>query len=206
MVISGPVWAMRATGFMARGSRWLAILALVACLAGCNDTADPPPLAPSVDLNRMFGGWYIVANIPNWFEDKLVGLYDVYSRRPDGDIQEDFYTRENNFDAPVKHYTVHDWVVPGTNNASWRVQIFWPLNFPFLVLYVDPDYRYVLFGYPDRSLGWIFSRTDTIDDATYADLLKRFQAVGYDTGKFRRVVERPEQMGQFGFGGAAGAH
>ena len=178
---------------------------LAVCLGGCTDDSNPPPLAPSVDLERMFGRWYIVANIPNWFEDKLVGLYDVYSRRPDGDIREDFYTHEGNFDAPLKHYTVHDWVTPGTNNAGWRVQIFWPLNFPFLILYVDPDYRYALFGYPDRSLGWIFSRTETINDATYAGLLEHFRAVGYDISRFRRIVERPEQVGQPGFGGAAGA-
>jgi apolipoprotein D and lipocalin family protein len=121
------------------------VLALLLACARC-DGPPPPPLAPSVDLSRMYGGWYIVANIPNWFEDKLVGLYDVYSPRKDGDIAEDFYTHEGSFASPLKHYTVHDWVTPGTHNAGWRVQIFWPLNFPFLILYVDPDYEYALFG------------------------------------------------------------
>jgi apolipoprotein D and lipocalin family protein len=187
-----------------RAPRLAAALALLVSLAACHEPALPLPLAPSVNLDRMMGGWYIVANIPNWFENDLVGLYDVYSRRPDGDIQEDFFTHEGSFDSPQKHYTVHDWVTPGTNNAGWRVQIFWPLNFPFLILYVDPGYRYVLFGYPDRSLGWIFSRTETIDDATYAALLERFRSLGYDTTKFRRVVELPEQIGKPGFGGTAG--
>jgi apolipoprotein D and lipocalin family protein len=63
----------------------------------------------------------------------------------------------------------------------------------------------VLFGYPDRSLGWIFSRTPTLDDATYAALLEKFRAVGYDVTKFRRIVELPEQIGKPGFGGTAGA-
>ena len=179
-------------------------LLLVGLLAGCRDSGKPLPLAPNVDLDRMMGDWYIVANIPNWFEDPLVGLHDVYSRRPDGDIQEDFYTHRGDFSTPLKHYTVHDWVVPGTNNAYWRVQVIWPLNFAFLVLYVDPDYRFVLFGYPDRSLGWIFARTPTIDDATYTGLLERFRTLGYDISLFRRVVELPEQIGQPGFGGDFG--
>lgn len=187
-----------------RLARAAAVALPLLAMACRSDDAAKLKLAPSVDLDRMMGGWYIVANIPNWFENDLVGLYDVYSRRPDGDIQEDFYTHQNSFDTPQKHYTVHDWVTPGTNNAGWRVQIFWPLNFPFLILYVDPDYRTVLFGYPDRSLGWIFSRTPTIDDASYAAALERFRGLGYDTTKFRKIVELPEQIGKPGFGGAAG--
>ena len=173
---------------------------------GGANMGTPPPLAvaPQVDLEKIYGGWYIVANIPNWFEAPLVGLYDIYSRRPDGDIAENFYTHSGSFSSPLKHYEVHDWVEPGSNNAKWRVQIFWPFNFAFWVLYIDPDDRYILFGYPDRSLGWIFSRRQTIDEATYQSLLERFGALGYDVAKFRRVVQLPSQVGQKGFGGDAG--
>ena len=178
-------------------------LALVACLvSGCLGTSpnQPPlPLAPHVDIERMYGGWYIVATIPNGFEKGMVELYDEYSARPDGDIREDFYFRKGSFSAERKHYTVHDWVREGTNNAHWRVQIFWPINLPFLIHYVDPDYRYVLYGENNRSLGWIYSRTQTIDEATYQDLLGRFAAAGYDASKFRRIVQLPEQIGQPGF-------
>ena len=131
-------------------------LALIVCLAApfgnpiwCQAIAAPLPLA-KVDIDRMYGGWYIIATIPNSFEKGIVAPYDVYSRRDDGDIQEDFYFLRGGFDAPKKHFVVHDWVLRGTNNASWRVQIFWPVNLPFLVLYVDPSYRYVIFGEEDR--------------------------------------------------------
>jgi lipocalin-like protein len=52
--------------------------------------ATPIPLV-KVDIDRMCGGWYIVATIPNSFEKGIVAPYDAYSRRADGDIQEDFY-------------------------------------------------------------------------------------------------------------------
>jgi apolipoprotein D and lipocalin family protein len=165
---------------------------------------DPLPAAPQVDLEKIWGAWYIVANIPNWFEAPLVGLYDIYSRRPDGDIAENFYTHSRSFRSPLEHFEVHDWVEPGTNNAKWRVQVMWPLNFPFWVLWVDPDDQYVLFGYPDRSLGWIFARRQTIDEPTYQALLARFAALGYDPSKFRRIVQLPAQIGQKGFGGDLG--
>jgi len=184
--------------------RWRLLLALTllsssaTALQGCSTAGKPLSLA-DVDLNRMYGGWYLIATIPNGFERGLVAPYDVYTRRPDGDIREDFYVRRGGFDAPLKHFTVHDWVRPGTRNAHWRVQIVWPINLPFLVLYADPEYRYVLFGEDGRDLGWIYSRTPRITDADYQALLARFQAAGYDACKFRKFVQAPDQIGQPGF-------
>jgi len=150
-------------------------------------------------MDRMYGGWFLIATIPNRFEKGMVAPYDVYSKRPDGDIREDFYVRTGGFDAPLRHFVVHDWVVPGTGNAHWRVQIVWPLNLPFLVLYTDPDYRYVLFGEQNRQFGWIYSRTPAIPPAEYQALLNRFQTLGYDIGTFVRFVQAPDQIGQPGF-------
>ena len=147
----------------------------------------------------MYGGWYLIATRRNGFEKGLVGPYDVYSKRPDGDIREDFYVRKGGFQAPLKHFTIHDWVRPGTNNANWRVQVLWPINLPFLVLYTDPDYRYVLFGENNRKLGWIYARRPVVPESDYQDLLARFRALGYDTSTFVKFVQTPNQIGQSGF-------
>lgn len=176
------------------------VLMLFVLLTGCQSAAQPPlPLAEHVDIDRMYGGWYIVATIPNSFEKGMVEPYDVYSKRPDGDIREDFYMRKGGFGAPRKHFVVHDWVRPGTGNAHWRVQVLWPVNLPFLVLYVDPNYRYVMYGETGRDLGWIYARQPEIPDADYAALLERFKALGYDPTKFRKIVQRPGDLGRPGF-------
>jgi apolipoprotein D and lipocalin family protein len=180
--------------------RRLLLLALTALLQGCAGAPHPAlPLAEHVDVERMYGGWYIVATIPNGFEKGLVAPYDVYSARPGGGIREDFYSRRGGFAAPVKHYVVHDWVEPSSGGARWRVQVVWPLALPFLVLYVDPQYRYVLYGEEDRNLGWIYSRTPTIAEADYQALLARFKAAGYDPGRFRKFIQTPDQIGLPGF-------
>ncbi len=194
--------ARRCDAVIRRSSLWLLLTLSVLALQGCfgsGASQSPIQLAEQVDLNRMYGGWYIVATIPNRFEKGLVAPFDVYSPRADGDIKEDFYVRDGGFSAPVKHFTVHDWAVPGTHNARWRVQIFWPIDLPFLVLYVDPDYRYVLFGEENRSLGWIYARDPNLDDATYTSLLEQFRLRGYDISQFRRWVQNPGQIGQPGF-------
>lgn len=175
----------------------LAALAAALTLSGCLERSGGTPmkLATQVDMRRIYGGWFIIATIPNWFEKGIVAPYDVYSPRADGDIREDFYERRGSFTHPLHHFTVHDWVVPGTHNAEWRVQIFWPINLPFLVLYVDPDYRYILFGESNRSLGWIYARSPTMDDATYHAILERFRGLGYDPSQFRRFPQFPAQVG-----------
>jgi apolipoprotein D and lipocalin family protein len=45
----------------------------------------------------------------------------------------------------------------------------------------------------------VFSRTPTIPDADYHALLDRFAALGYDTSRFRKVIQLPEQIGMPGF-------
>jgi apolipoprotein D and lipocalin family protein len=175
----------------------LALAALLGALDGCV-SGQALPLAENVDLNRIYGGWYLIATIPNEFEKGLVQPYDVYSRRADGDIREDFYFRRGSMQARQKHYTVHDWVKPGTNNAQWRVRI-GPINLPFLVLYVDPDYRYILFGERNRDLGWVYSRQPDITDADLDMLMEHFRSVGYEPSRFRKFVQHREQIGAPGF-------
>jgi apolipoprotein D and lipocalin family protein len=166
-------------------------------MAGCASQADLP--LARVDLPRMYGSWYIVATIPNWFEKGMVAPRDSFSPRPDGDIREDFHLRRGSFGAPEKHFIVHDWVRAHSNNAHWRVRVFWPIDLPFLVLDVDPDYQWVLFGEQDRSLGWIYSRQPAITESQYQALLVRFSALGYDASRFRKVIQFPDQVGIPGF-------
>ena len=161
--------------------------------------AMAPLPTPPVDLDRIYGPWYIVATIPNGFERGMVSPRDVYSSGGASVIQEDFYVRRGGFGAPERHFRVHDWVRPGTHNAHWRVRIFWPVSLPFLVIYTDPRYRYVLFGEENRQLGWIYSRAPTLSDAEYNALLDRFAALGYDRARFRKIIQTPDQIGQPGF-------
>lgn len=177
----------------------LAILAVGLGLSGClSASAEAPIPLAQVDMARMYGGWYLLATVRNGFEKGMVEPYDVYTDAGHGQIKEDFYVRRGGFQAPKQHFVVHDWVRPGTHNAHWRVQILWPINLPFLVLYVDPQYRYVLFGEQNRKLGWIYSRTPVIPDADYAALLNRFQALGYDRTQFVKFVQTPDEIGQPG--------
>jgi apolipoprotein D and lipocalin family protein len=98
-----------------------------------------------------------------------------------------------------------------TSDCSWTLSLRgqragsrchgWPvtIDLPFLVLYVDSNYQYALFGEQDRALGWIYARSPVISELEYRELLARFSAVGYDAERFRKVIQTPEQIGRPGF-------
>ncbi|KVF65363.1 lipocalin [Burkholderia vietnamiensis] len=181
-------------------------MALALGTAGCSDAPPNPnpragvPLSTvPVDLPRYMGRWYVIANIPYFAERDFVGSRAEWRLRDDGRIDDAFVGRKGGFDRPETRYRFVDSVKPGSGGGEWRVRLFWPVYVTQLTLYVDADYRYTILGYPGKTLGWIFSREPTMDDATYRSLLARLDAMGYDTSRFRRVPQTPDQLGQSGF-------
>ena len=164
-----------------------------------NPRADAPLQLAKVDLPRYMGQWYIVANIPYFLEKDLVGSKTRYTLRDDGKVVENFEARKGTFDGESKSYEFIDTPDPATNNAHWSVRLFWPIYVSQDTLYVDDDYEYTLIGYKDKSLGWIFARKPELSEAKYKELLQRFADQGYDTSKFRRVPQKPEELGRPGF-------
>lgn len=187
-----------------------AVIALSSTLTGCSN--DPPNINPRanvplatvpVDLPRYMGRWYVIANIPYFAERDMVGSRAEWKLRDDGKIDDSFYGHKKTFDSPEKHYQFLDTPVAGSGGGEWSVQLFWPVHVTQLTLYVDPDYRYTLLGYPNKKLGWIFSREPDMSDDTYRSLLARLDAMGYDTSQFKRVPQRADQLGKPGFASPA---
>ncbi len=176
----------------------LAVLLCLAALGGCAIPGQPLPLAQNVDLGRYSGRWYVIANIPYFAERGKVGSYFEVSF-PDGHVRDAYTARATDFSAAESHFTMGGYVVPDTGGAKWRETPVWPLYFSYLILYVDQDYKTALVGYPGRQYGWVLARSPDLDDATYAGLLDRFHALGYDTALFKRVPQHPDQIGKPGF-------
>jgi apolipoprotein D and lipocalin family protein len=181
----------------------LAIAAFLSVgLSGCitvpksSDTA-PTQLAPNVDLDRYMGKWYVIANIPYFAEKgKVASYFDI--KRENGTLL-DVYVGQDSFYSKPATFTMRDYVVPNTGNAYWRETPLALVYFSYLVVYVDPDYRTALVGYPGHELAWVISREPRMDDVTYNALLGRLNAAGYDASKLRKVPQFPDQLGEPGF-------
>ena len=175
------------------------VFAAFLLISGCSADPKPLALAPSVDLDRYAGRWYVIANIPYFAENGNVGSYFDVSFLPGGGLKDVYNAYPKDFGAKQTSFTMGGYIVPGSGNARWRESPFWPLYLSYLILYVDPDYRTALVGYPGRGYGWILARTPQIDDRTYQSLLNRLQDQGYDASRFRRVPQTPGQIGNPGF-------
>lgn len=183
--------------------RRLALVLLLALLAGCASTGGTamPPLTTDakVDLERYMGRWWVIANVPYFAERGKVATADVYALRDDGRITNTYVYRKA-FGEPEKAMNGVATVVPGTNNAQWRIAFFGGLvRADYLVMEVADDYSWALIGHPKRKLAWIFARERTMDDALYQRLRARFADWGYDPATILKVPQLPEQTGQPGF-------
>ncbi len=181
----------------------MSALAVTAALCGCaysvSKTAAPLRTVSHVDLPRYMGDWRVIANIPYFAERGCIDSIESYALRPDGSIANWFTFRKASFDAPQKRFTAEAAVVNHQTNAEWKVTFFGAFTAKYLVLDLDPDYKWAVIGHPSRKYGWIMAREKTLPDAAYAAILKRLAAQGYDTALFKKVPQLPSQLGKPGF-------
>lgn len=163
----------------------LAAAALATPLAAADDA--PLPTVPSVDLARYAGSWYEIAMLPNRFQKQCVA--DTQAQyRLDGERVE-VINRCRKSDGQVDAREGRAKAVEGSGNAKLRVSFFWPIYGDYWVLALDPDYRHVLVGTPDRDYGWVLSRTPQMEEATLQALLDRAAALGFDKAAFKRTPQ-----------------
>jgi apolipoprotein D and lipocalin family protein len=168
---------------------------LVACAVLLNVGAcasELPPITPvaHVDLPRFMGNWYVIATIPTRFEKNAYDALEVYTLKPDGNVATSFHFREGSFDGEKKDIHSTGIVRPGSGNAVWGVQVFWPLKAQYVVAWLKDDYSQVIVARDARDYMWAMARTPTIAPADYDALLARVKALGYPLDKVRKVPQR----------------
>ncbi len=159
-------------------------------VAGC--AASPPTIPPvkQVDLSRFMGDWYVIGNIPTRPERDAFNAVESYSLQPDGKIDTRFRYRDGAFDGPLKTMNPVGRVVPGTGNAVWSMQFFWPIKAEYVIVDIDRDYQLTIIGRSKRDYAWIMARTPTVSERAYAAAVAKLEALGYPLGDLRRVPQR----------------
>jgi apolipoprotein D and lipocalin family protein len=152
---------------------------------GCGSEKNLP-VVNSVDLTKYAGKWYEIASFPQSFQKGCSCTTAEYTVMANGNVEV-----KNNCikEGKVKGITGKAFAVKGSNNAKLKVQFFWPLRGDYYIIDLAPDYSYALVGHPNRDYLWVLSRTPKMDEAVYAQLLKKATELEFDTSRLVKTVQ-----------------
>ena len=158
-------------------------------LVGCAAKGPEMKTVDYVDLDRFMGSWYVIANIPTFLEKGAHNAVETYRLNDDGSIATNFTYRKGAFDGKLKEYNPKGFILDENTNARWGMRFVWPIKADYRIVYLDDDYSQTVIGRQDRDYVWIMTRTPTISEADYDELVTFVEALGYDTSKLQRVPQ-----------------
>lgn len=163
-------------------ARLLSFLALLLLPLASLHAADAKGL-PAIDIDRYAGTWHEIARMPHFFQRHCHrDTTATYTRQAD---HVKVVNRCVKADGEVISAEGKAFVTDAPVNRKLKVGFLeilgWmPFKGDYWILDIEPDYRWVIVGGPDREYAWILSRTPTLDDATRAHIDARLRALGYD--------------------------
>ena len=168
------------------------ILVILMIFLSCSAKYDLPALktVDQVDISKFMGDWYVIANIPTFLEKGAHNAIETYKwNEKEKHIDVIFSYNADSFTGKKKTLTQKAFIYDQKTNAEWRIQLFWPLKFPYLVIDLAPDYSYTVIGVPERSYVWIMARTKKLDEKVYAGIIERLKEQKYDTSLIQMVPQ-----------------
>lgn len=168
------------------------MIRLVICgllLTGCQ-SMKPIQTVPHVDIDRFMGNWFVIANIPTFIEKDAYNAVESYRLEDDGTIKTTFTFNKGDFDGPQKKYSPRGFIGDQSSNAVWGMQFVWPFKAEYRIIYLDADYTTTVIGRTKRDYVWIMSRSRSISDEKYQDILRFLASQDYDVEKVQRVPQR----------------
>jgi apolipoprotein D and lipocalin family protein len=134
-----------------------------------------------VDIERFMGDWYVIANIPTYFEKNAYNPLESYRLDEDGSIATTFSFNAGSFDGEQKVFRPRAFVTDLVSNAVWGMQFVWPIKADYRIVYLDEDYQTTIIGRNNLDYVWIMARSPQISEQSYSELEKFVMALGYDS-------------------------
>ncbi|WP_220472796.1 MULTISPECIES: lipocalin family protein [Streptomyces] len=149
-----------------------------------------PAAVAVLDLERYLGTWYQYAAVPRWFEARCAkNARAEYGRAPSGavSVRNSCVTRAGSVVTAVGEAVPLD-----AGNARLNVSF---LRLPggfrhrdranYIVVGLDPDYRWAVVTDRSRNSGFVLSRTPALDPEQRSAVLSAIEAGGLDPRRFR---------------------
>ncbi len=154
------------------------------------------PTATSVDLSRYVGKWYEIARLPMWAQRNCLRSTAEYRVLESGEIgvKNACVTTDGEETSIEGKATIVDQVHRAKFNVlfdQWAAKLvaFFTSSDQgnYWILRVDPEYRHVIVGTPDREYLWILARTPSLPESTYQELVAFSQGLGFTTENLIRA-------------------
>ena len=144
-----------------------------------------------LDLDRFMGDWYVIAGRTTPFEKgahNSLEHYDWNDTKQRIDVT--FTYNKNSVDGPKKTIKQKAWVHNQDTKAHWKVQPLWPFKLDYIILEVDPDYQWTAVGVPNQNYLWIMSRSKTLDEAIYKNIIKTLDDKNYNVKGVEKITHK----------------
>jgi apolipoprotein D and lipocalin family protein len=163
-----------------------------------SDKEDAPQAVASVDLKRYAGKWFEIARYPNKFQKKCVAnTTATYSLNVDGSL------------GVLNQCLVKNGTLEGANGMAKIIDSASNAKFAmsfaaqyksfssddwrdYWILDLDVDYQYAAVGDPRRQYLMILSRTPEMSDATYQNILRRVEKLGFNPAKLQKTTQNAQ--------------
>lgn len=164
---------------------WLSILAYPVFAQQALETVS------FVDVKRYMGTWYEISSFPQRFQKGCNCTEANYSLNADNTVN---VTNKCIKDGKLKTATAKAKVKDTKTNAKLSVQFAWPFKGKYWIIDLADDYSYAVVAHPNRKYLWILSRTKSMDDKLYANIVERCKAKGFDVSLLKRTFQLCESI------------
>lgn len=163
--------------------------AVTTALSGCA-VSVPQGIEPvsGFDAARYMGTWYELARIDHRFEKGLTQVSAQYSLNDDGTVN----VINRGYDAAKKEWRQANGKArflgePGI--AALKVSFFGPFYGGYNVVNLDDDYQTSLVIGDSRDYFWLLSRSKTIPEQKFRQLLEKARSLGVDLSRVQVVAQ-----------------
>ena len=140
---------------------------------------------PFVDLKKYAGKWYEIAALPQRFQKGCHCTTAEYTLTDKGFVIVENRCNKNSINGKQSYIKGKAFVEENSGNAKLKVQFFWSFKGKYWIIDLADDYSYAVIGHPNRKYLWILSRTPTMNDAIYQQIISRIKEKEFDISKIK---------------------
>jgi apolipoprotein D and lipocalin family protein len=142
--------------------------------------SQPLQTVSQVDVKKYAGKWYEIASYPQRFQKGCHCTTAEYTLSPAGYLIVENKCNRGSVDGHQSYIKGKAFIEKNSGNAKLKVQFFWPLRAKYWIIDLAADYSYAVVSHPSKKYLWILSRTPTMDDLVYGEILSRLKEKGFD--------------------------